>query len=168
MKKITGILSVILGVIASSANAAGSAVAEDPNANSGPATYFEFSAGAITTYFTDCKGMGSQNEVVESKVVSGRGEMGAVKVPGRMSVRNLTCSKALGKSLELWNWRQQVADGNIGRARYDATLIAYDASMTPIAEWSFSRAWPVSVDYNETTPGKETLIFAAERVQRVK
>lgn len=168
MKKITGILSVILGVVAASANGAGTAVAEDPNANTGPTTVFEFSAGAITTYFTDCKGMGSQNELVESKVVSGRGEMAAVKVPGRMSVRNLTCSKALGKSLDLWNWRQQVVDGNIGRARYDATLIAYDATMMPVAEWTFTRLWPVSIDYNETTPGKETMVFAAERVQRTR
>lgn len=168
MKKITGILSVILGVVAASANGAGTAVAEDPNANSGPATYFEFSAGAITTYFSNCKGIGTQSEIEQPRP-GGTSDISHRKTIGRTTVKNITCSKNIGKSLDLWNWRQQVVDGKREvQTSFDATLIAYDATMTPIAEWTFTRAWPLSIDYNETKPGMETVVFAAERVQRTR
>ncbi|OAI08885.1 hypothetical protein A1353_04745 [Methylomonas methanica] len=164
MNRFNSVLSVILGfVMVSSAN--GGAI-EDPNGSAGRPVHYEFSAGGITTYFTDCKGLGSQNEVVERPLTGPRGEYAIIKIPGRQSVKNLTCSKSLGKSLEFWNWRQQVGKG--GRERVDATLIAYDQTMSPIAEWSFTHVWPVSIDYNETSPGKETMVFAADQIQRMR
>ncbi|WP_446812229.1 phage tail protein (plasmid) [Methylomonas sp. 2BW1-5-20] len=165
MKIFNSSLSVILGfIMVSSANAAAT---KDTNANIDSSARFEFSAGAITVYFTDCKGMGSQNELVQART-GPRGEIITAKVPGPLSVKNITCSKILGKSLDLWNWRQQIADRNIARARFDATLIAYDETLTPIAEWNFAQVWPISIDYNETNPGKETVVFAAEHIQRTK
>ncbi|OQW72916.1 MAG: hypothetical protein BVN35_12995 [Proteobacteria bacterium ST_bin11] len=164
MKRFNSFLVVILGfVMASSANGAAT---EDRNGSAGLPVHYEFSAGGITTYFTDCKGLGSQNEVVEHRLAGARGDNTVMKIPGRQSVKNLTCSKSLGKSLELWNWRQQVGKGE--RERLDATLVAYDQTMSPIAEWNFTRVWPVSIDYNETTPGKETMVFAADQIQRVR
>ena len=147
-------------------SSASGAVTEDVVGNSAPLDYYEFSAGGIYTYFKDCKGMGSQNEVEQMRV-SPR-ETATTNVPGRLSVKKLTCSKGLTKSMEFWNWRQQVAGGRLGRSRVDATLIAYDQTMTPVAEWSFSGLWPASIDFNETTPGKETIVFAADQVQRLR
>lgn len=164
MKTASRFISIVLGaVMASSASAAAT---EDVVGNSGPSVYYEFSAGGISTYFTDCKGMGSQNEVEQTRV--NPREESTTKIPGRLQVKNLTCSRGLTKSMDLWNWRQQVASGRSGRARVDATLIAYDQTMTPIAEWSFSRVWPASIDFNDTTPGKETIVFAADQVQRLR
>ncbi len=70
--------------------------------------------------------------------------------------------------MDLWTWRQQFVSGRSARSRVDATLIAYDQAMTPIAEWSFNGLWPASIDFNDTTPGKETIVFAADQVQRLR
>ncbi|MBD9355174.1 phage tail protein [Methylomonas albis] len=165
MKAATHFISVILGF--AMVSSASGAATEDVAGDSGLPVYYEFNAGGISTYFTDCKGMGSQNEVEQMKIVT-RDDIAFSKIPGRMSVKNLTCSKGLSKSLDFWNWRQQVASGRGGKARVDATLIVYDQKMSPIAEWSFARVWPVSIDFNETTPGKETMVFAADQIQRLR
>lgn len=165
MKTASRLLGVILSsVMVSVASGAGTA---DVAGDSGLSIYYEFSAGGISTYFTDCKGMGSQNEIEPIRLNS-RNEVVINKVPGRLLVKNLTCSRGLSKSMDLWNWRQQVAGGKSAVARVDATLIAYDQTMTPIAEWSFTRVWPASIDFNDTTPGKETIVFAADHVQRLR
>ncbi|WNB74793.1 phage tail protein [Methylomonas koyamae] len=164
MKTTSRFISVLLGALMVS-SASGGAV-ENVIDNAAPLVYYEFSAGGITTYFTDCKGMGSQNEVQQTRV--NPREESTTMIPGRLQVKNLTCSRSLTKSMDLWNWRQQVASGRSARARVDATLIAYDQTMTPIAEWSFSRVWPASIDFNDTTPGKETVVFAADQVQRLR
>ncbi|TPQ24794.1 phage tail protein [Methylomonas koyamae] len=164
MKTASRFISVVLGaVMASSASAAAT---EDVVNNSGLSVHYEFSAGGISAYFTDCKGMGSQNEVEQTRV--NPREESTAKFPGRLQVKNLTCSRGLTKSMDLWNWRQQVASGRSARSRVDATLIAYDQTMMPIAEWSFSRVWPASIDFNDTTPGRETIVFAADQVQRLR
>ncbi|WFP52147.1 phage tail protein [Methylomonas sp. EFPC3] len=164
MKTASRFISVVLGALM--ASSASAAATEDVVNNSGLSVYYEFSAGGISTYFTDCKGMGSQNEVEQTRV--NPREESTTKLPGRLQVKNLTCSRGLTKSMDLWNWRQQVASGRSARSRVDATLIAYDQTMTPIAEWSFSRVWPASIDFNDTTPGRETIVFAADQVQRLR
>ncbi|MDT4288637.1 phage tail protein [Methylomonas sp. MO1] len=164
MKTTSRFISVLLGAVVVS-SASGGAV-ENVIDNPAPLVFYEFNAGGVTTYFTDCKGMGSQNEVEQR--VSPRGEFIPSKIPGRLSVKNLTCSKGLTKSMDFWTWRQQFVNGRSGRSRVDATLIAYDQAMTPIAEWSFGGVWPASIDFNETTPGKETIVFAADQVQRLR
>ncbi|MEI8573028.1 phage tail protein [Methylomonas sp. LW13] len=165
MKTTSRFISVLFGAVVVS-SASGGAV-ENVIDNSAPLVYYEFSAGGVTTYFTDCKGMGSQNEVEQTRV-SARGENLTVKIPGRLSAKNITCSKGLTKSMDLWTWRQQFVSGRSGRSRVDATLIAYDQAMTPIAEWSFNGLWPAAIDFNETTSGKETIVFAVDQVLRMR
>ncbi len=166
MKTTTRFISVVLGAVMVSS--AGAAATEDVAGNSGMSVYYEFNAGGISTYFTDCKGIGSQNEVERVRGNPREETVTSTAIVGRLLVKNLTCSRGLTKSMDFWNWRQQVASGRSGRTRVDATLIAYDQTMTPIAEWSFSRVWPAAIDFNETTPGKETIVFAADQVQRLR
>lgn len=165
MKTTSRFISIVLGTLM--ASSASAAATQDVAGDSGVSVYYEFNAGGISTYFTDCKGIGSQNEV-ERVRGNPREESVTSTIVGRLLVKNLTCSRGLTKSMDFWNWRQQVVSGRSGRARVDATLIAYDQTMTPIAEWSFSRVWPASIDFNETTPGKETIVFAADQVQRLR
>jgi len=165
MKMQNSTLIVVLGfLLASAVNA--DAVVENVNDIDSTAK-FEFSAGAITVYFTNCKGIGTQSELEQPKP-GYTSDINHGKTMGRTTVKNFTCSRNIGKSLDLWNWRQQVVDGKGVKASLDATLIAYDETFTPVAEWTFIRAWPVSIDYNETAPGQETVVFAADRVQRTR
>ncbi|WP_054763115.1 hypothetical protein [Methylomonas koyamae] len=55
MKTTSRFISVLLGALMVS-SASGGAV-ENVIDNAAPLVYYEFSAGGITTYFTDCKGM---------------------------------------------------------------------------------------------------------------
>lgn len=168
MKCLSNLLSglFIVGVLTSSdifagATSQATAVAVDPQLGDGR---FELSIGKLTGYF-DCRGIGTQSDVMESKAGIPRGAPPA-KNAGRITVKNLVCSRNLTTSMDFWTWRQLVVDGKLDQARLDATLIVYDETFTPIAEWTLTRTWPVAIDFNETTPGKETIVIAVEQIKR--
>jgi phage tail-like protein len=44
-------------------------------------------------------------------------------------------------STELWDWRQQITDGNV--VRKNGSIVVFDlANRTEVARWNFLRAWP--------------------------
>ncbi len=168
MKPLTTLPALLAGlciVALTSFDAAAGAIA-DPGADP-TASHFELSVGPLSGYF-DCHGIGTQSDVVDSKAGVARGAPLA-KNAGRITVKNLVCSRDLTAStLDFWNWRQLVVDGKLDQARNDATLIAYDITFTKVAEWLLTRTWPVSIDFNETTPGKETIVIAVEQIKRIR
>lgn len=103
--------------------------------------------GKLSGYFTEVSGIGSESEVVEHKVVnSTTGETIIQKIPGRLTWGDVTLKRGVTDNMDVWQWRQEVVEGQIQQARANCSIIAYDQDGTEVARWNFLRAWPSKVD----------------------
>lgn len=128
--------------------------------------------GHVVGYFTEVSGLGSEQEVVEHKVVNEAGVEVVMKIPGRLKWENIVLKRGITSNMDIWTWRKMVEDGNVTGARADGSIVMYDQGLAEVARWNFQSAWPVKVtgpsvksDSNEI--GVEELTIAHEYIVRV-
>jgi phage tail-like protein len=125
--------------------------------------------GIAQASFAECTGLGSTTEVIPQRE---GGDLGEQKLPGRTTYTDITLKWGLTGSRLLWDWRQQVVDGDIAGARRNGSLVVYDlANSTEVARWNFLRAWPSQYTLaSYTAKGNDiaidTLVLAHERLTR--
>ena len=76
-------------------------------------------------------------------------------------------------SIELFEWRQLVEQGDLDAARQDIAIIVLDEEGNPGPRWEFRRAWPTSYDAPELSASDsevaiETLEIEHEGMERVE
>lgn len=115
-----------------------------PTADPAIGTHFRIDfQGKIKGAFRECTGMGSEHEVVEYKASDEKGRELIKKVPGRMKWNNITLKRGIvANTVDMWNWRKDVEEGNIDKARTNGSIILCDGNGTEIARWDFNNAWP--------------------------
>lgn len=101
--------------------------------------------GVVKGYFTEVSGIGSESEIAEQKVVSEKGVQIVLKVPGRLKWGDVTLKRGLTSSLDLWKWRKMIEDGDVKGARKNGSIIMFDQSLQPVAQWDFKNAWPSKI-----------------------
>jgi len=128
--------------------------------------------GVITGFFTECSGLGSEHELIEHKIVTDKGQEIVKKIPGRMKWEDITLKRGITSSMDIWDWRKQVEDGDVENARRDGSIVMFDQKLSEVARWNFERAWPLKVsgpspktDSNEI--GVEELVITHEYIARV-
>ena len=128
--------------------------------------------GVISGFFTECSGLGSEHEMIEHKIVTDKGQEVVKKIPGRMKWEDITLKRGITSSMDIWDWRKQVEDGDVESARRDGSIIMFDQQLSEVARWNFERAWPLKVtgpspktDSNEI--GIEELVITHEYIVRV-
>lgn len=123
---------------------------------------------AISGYFTEVSGLGSENEVVEFR--DGSDPNVVRKLPGRLKYENITLKRGIIRDGSLWEWRRLVETGNVADARTNGTIVLLDRG-TPVASWRFLRAWPAKVSGPELEGDGndiaiETIVIAHEGMTR--
>ena len=128
--------------------------------------------GKIAGFFTECSGLGSEHEIIEHKVITDNGQEVVMKIPGRMKWEDISLKCGITSSMDIWDWRQDVNNGNVDSARRDGSIVMYDQNLSEVARWNFERAWPSKVtgpqpkaDSNEI--GVEELNLTHEGIERV-
>jgi phage tail-like protein len=128
--------------------------------------------GVVKGYFTECSGLGSENEVIEHKVTNENGVEVVMKVPGRLKWENITLKRGITSNMDIWDWRKKVENGDVVGARRDGSIVMYDQGLKEVARWNFERAWPLKVtgpqpkaDSNEISV--EELVITHEYIERV-
>ncbi len=101
--------------------------------------------GAVTGYFTECSGIGSESEIAEQKVVNEKGVQVVLKIPGRLKWGDITLKRGLTSNMQIWDWRKQVEDGQIKGARKNGSIVMFDQELKEIARWNFNNGWPSKV-----------------------
>lgn len=139
-----------------------------------PLVSFHFAVdlqGHVTGYFTECSGLGSENEIVEHKVVNESGIEVVLKIPGRLKWESIVLKRGITSDMQIWEWRKMVENGDVSGARCDGSIVMYDQTLSEVARWNFNNAWPVKVtgpsvkaDGNEI--GIEELTIAHEYIER--
>lgn len=101
--------------------------------------------GKMTGYFMEVGGIGSENEIVEQKVVDKKGRELVQKVPGRLKWGDVTLKRGITQDMEIWNWRKMVEDGKMKDSRTNCSIIMMDRDYTDVARWDLVNAWPSKV-----------------------
>jgi len=101
--------------------------------------------GVIKGYFTEVSGIGSETEVAVQKVVNEKGIQVVLKVPGRLKWGDITLKRGLTSNMDLWKWRKLVEDGDVKNSRKNGSIIMFDQSLKPVAQWDFKNAWPSKI-----------------------
>ncbi len=127
----------------------------------------------IVGYFTEVSGLGSENEVMEQKVVNKKGVEVVLKIPGRLKWGDITLKRGITSNMDMWNWRQLVVDGKVKDARMNGSIVMFDRDGGEAARWDFNNAWPLKIsgpspksDSNEI--GIEELTIVHEAIKRTK
>lgn len=95
--------------------------------------------GIAQASFSECTGLGSTTEVIENR--EGGDNVTVRKLPGKTSYTDISLKWGMTASTELWDWRQQITDGNV--VRKNGSIVVFDlANRTEVARWNFLRAWP--------------------------
>jgi phage tail-like protein len=134
---------------------------------------FELDTGAaVTGYFAEVGGIGSESDVVDQKVTA-KGKPYIQKMPGRLKWGDVTLKRGITADMEIWTWRKMVEDGDMIGARKNCTVTMYDAAGGMSAQWTFDNAWPskvtgpaIKADSNEF--GVEEVVIVHEGMRRVK
>jgi phage tail-like protein len=141
-----------------------------------PLVSFQFAvevSGVISGYFTEASGLGSENEVIETKMMSKDGRQEIVqKIPGRLKWGDITLKRGITDSMDIWNWRKDVTDGKIASSRKNGSITMYSQDGTEVARWNFENGWPSkvsgpSVNAGSNEVGVEELIIVHEGIKRV-
>lgn len=128
--------------------------------------------GVVSGYFTECGGLGSEHDVIEHKIVSDSGKEIIQKIPGRMKWQDITLKRGITDSMDIWDWRKKVEDGDVESARSNGSIVMFDQHLSEVARWNFENGWPIKVsgpsmksDANEI--GVEELTITHEGMWRV-
>lgn len=129
--------------------------------------------GQLTGYFTEVSGLGSENEVIEHKVVNEKGVEVVMKIPGRLKWENIVLKRGITSNMDIWEWRKMVEDGDVKSARKNGSVVMYDQTLSEVARWNFESAWPLkvtgpSVKSDGNDLGVEELTIAHEFIERTQ
>jgi len=134
-------------------------------------TYLLDVSGKIQGFFTECTGLGSENEVIEHKVVDEKGHEAIRKIPGRLKWGDITLKRGITASLDMWTWRDEIVQGKVKDARANCTITMLDRKYEAVAKWNVSMAWPSKLagpslksDSNEF--GVEEIVIVHEGIHR--
>lgn len=101
-------------------------------------------------------------DVIEYR--SGNGVESSVhKIPGRTRYGNVVFKRGVIGSLDLYNWWNDVRNGNVTSLRNITVLLQNEDHTQVVLTWKFLRAWPVRLEFSSLdAKGKETLIEILE------
>lgn len=130
-------------------------------------------SGKVQGVFRECSGLGSENEVVESKATSADGKWIYKAIPGNLKFTRITLKRGITSSMDMWQWRKLVELGNIDKARVNGSIVMMNHLGAEVARWNLTNAWPSKLtgpapNAGNNEIGVEELEIAHEGYERVK
>jgi phage tail-like protein len=96
--------------------------------------------GITRAGFRECAGLDSTQDPIEYR--EGNEGLTARKLPGLNKYSNISLKWGITDDAELWDWRQQVMNGNIDGARKNGSIILMDDTGEEKVRWNFREGWP--------------------------
>lgn len=98
--------------------------------------------GVMLGRFASVDGLGAEIEVVEFRE---GGEGGLIrKIPGRTTYSNITLKRGYTASNDLWNWMQEIIDGNF--VAKNGSIIVAKGRESEIVRFHLINAWPIKYE----------------------
>lgn len=123
--------------------------------------------GLTRAGFRSCSGLEVSQEAGPYREGTDR-NLGMRKVPGLVTYGDITLSRGISNDNKLWEWRQQVATGNL--TRHDISIVLLDDSGNAKIRWNLFACWPTKWTGSELNATAdefaiETLVLACERIE---
>ncbi len=99
-------------------------------------------SGKAVGFFNEVSGITSENEVITHNATNDDGKGAVRKSPGRLKFGDITLKRGITSSMQLWEWRQEVVDGEMDKCRKTVTITLYNRAFKAVAKWDFYMAWP--------------------------
>jgi len=133
--------------------------------------FFVDIGNVISGSFRECGGLGSETELIETKETKKGGHTLYMKTPGALKWENISLKRGITNSMQIWDWRKKVEQGDVEGARMDGSIIMYDSQNNDVARWNFTRGWPQKCSgpsFNATANeiGVEELVIVHEGLHR--
>jgi phage tail-like protein len=122
--------------------------------------------------FKECLGLESQTEIIEHRERGKNGEI-IKKIPGALKWSNITLRRGVIETMDLYEWRQKVEEGNIKEARKNGSIVVLDTTLNEVARWNFENGWPCRYKGPDIIAGEnkvalEEIEIVHEGLKRVK
>ena len=129
--------------------------------------------GVMVAQFQEVSGLTSEIDVIELKENTKDGKYIVHKLPGNRKPPTITLKRAKSSSMELYNWHQQIFQGNVSSARKNGSVVLYSYDHTEVGRYNFINAWPSKLSMSTLkSSGNEILMeectIVCEELQRVK
>jgi phage tail-like protein len=123
--------------------------------------------------FRKVSGIESETETIEYKEVNKDGKMIIRKQPGSMKWSDITLERRIDASQMLWEWRKQVIEGDVDKARRNGAISAKDSTGNVVGQWEFVAGWPskwTGADFDAGTNdiATEKVVITHEGLVRAK
>lgn len=107
---------------------------------------FELRLGNIKqASFSECTGFDISTDPIEYR--EGNDKEGTVrKQPGLTKYGNITLKWGLSDSTEIWEWRKDVIDGKMEKARINGSIVVKNEEGDDKVQWDFVAGWPSKYD----------------------
>ena len=144
----------------------------DPGTDPLAGVHYMLDCGSVGQgYFTEIDNIGSESEIVEHRIINELGVEVIQKIPGRLKFNNITLRRGITGNMDMWTWRKLVEDGLVNQARTNCSVTLLNQELTPIAQFTLTNAWPVSIakpalDADGVTV--EEIVLVCEGYQRVQ
>lgn len=128
--------------------------------------------GIVQAGFSEVAIPDISNDPIEYR--EGNEETTVRKLPGLTKYGNLKLKWGItDSSIELFEWRKMVVQGNTDDARKNIAVILQDEEGNPAARWEFREAWPSKYDAPDLTAkggdvAIETMEIVHEGMDRVQ
>jgi len=178
--KSRALLAVLLGAAVLVAGAIGTWTSTSEGAGAPPsnpndaltAARFELSIdGHSLAVFSELAGISSGYNADELELITKGGDT-QLKLPGKRTPATVTLRRGMTRNIEMAAWHELVLLGDVGAARRNVSLTAYNTTGDPVARYHLTDAWPSKLEVNGLTAGAgqalmETVTMTCEFIQRV-
>jgi len=140
----------------------------------GRAHHFALEIGGVTAaVFSEVAGFQSEVEVKDLYQAQKDGKTVIIKAPGNTKPPDITCKRGMTDDMNLYEWHQQVLEGDMKKARKNGSIVLYDHEDKEIIRYNFMNAWPSkwkSSDVNASNNDFiiEEMTIVCERFERAK
>lgn len=127
--------------------------------------------GLVVGWFAEASGFSNQSEVVTHQATGPDGKTILQKMPGSLSYDDISLRRGISDDKALWEWRQEVIDGQMEKARRNGSVVIYNAALEEKVRFNFENGWPSSwrgpdVRAEDNSVAIEEITIAHERLER--
>jgi len=121
---------------------------------------FQFEIGDVSiAQFSQVSGISASVGVIEHREVGKGGQIIAKKLPGQLSVGDVTLRHGRTTSNALWDWFNQVQNGDIKGARKNASIVLFDYEHGEVARYNLRNCWISQIRLGELSAGSNTALI---------
>ena len=114
--------------------------------------------GLVIKQITEAAGIKFEQDVIELKQNTQKGQYMIKKLPGKQKAGEVTLTRGLTADNAFEKWVKTSQFGKMKDARKGGFVIVYDFELVPIKRYKFVNAWPKSLEIGSLKAGDTSVL----------